>query len=101
MSFDSVVFGRLVTAGRDERGWSQDDLAQRVKVSRGQISRIESGAKGPSYGTMLAIAVELDIDLNLLKVADTPSVGSPIDPAEPTRLPEDEPTELLNPPSAA
>lgn len=72
MSFDSVVFGRLVVEQRDRSGLSQLDLAKRVGVSRGQISRIESGAKGPSYETLIAIAVELDIDLNLLKGASHP-----------------------------
>jgi HTH-type transcriptional regulator / antitoxin HipB len=64
---DPSRFGQLVEAARKRKGLTQAELANRVGVQAAQISRIESGSKGPSTETLVSIAVELDIDLNLLK----------------------------------
>lgn len=74
---DSGQFGRLVEAARERKGLTQAALAAQVGVQPPQISRIESGSKGPSYETLVSIAVALDIDLNLLK-ADEPGLEDPL-----------------------
>jgi len=41
---------------RAERGWSQEDLAQRLKVSRQSVNAIETGKYDPSLPTAFRIA---------------------------------------------
>lgn len=51
-------FGVAVKRKRDERGWSQPDLAAASGLSVGYIGGIEAGLRGrnPSRSTVLAIA---------------------------------------------
>lgn len=70
--------GSLIEAAREERGWSIAELARRTGVSRSLVSRIESGLMSGSLDTVVAIAKQLDIDLNLLKgvgLEDEPTVS--------------------------
>ena len=46
----------LLRAARDERGWTQAELAARVGVSRKTINTIENGVFVPSTLTALKIA---------------------------------------------
>jgi putative transcriptional regulator len=48
-----------VRAERDERGWTQAELAARVGVSRKTINTIENGVFMPSALTALKIAAAL------------------------------------------
>jgi transcriptional regulator with XRE-family HTH domain len=44
-----VVFGKQVRKFRDDRGWSQEKLAEKVGLTRETISRIETGKKRTSF----------------------------------------------------
>jgi len=57
-----MELGPQVRAAREARGWSQEELAQRVGVSAAQVSRIESGARGVSFALARRLARELDLD---------------------------------------
>lgn len=74
------TIGRRVRAGRAERGWTLDALAQRSGVSRRMLVNVEQGATNPSIATLLRLADALGIGL--------PSLVDPADeaPAEPVRI---------------
>lgn len=59
-------FGAQLRAVRVKRRWRQIDLAQRARVHRSVISRIERGQfESTSIGAILAIARALDIQVSL------------------------------------
>lgn len=72
--------GRLLAAARERKGWTQAELASRCGLTPATISKIESGALSGSVDSILALADELDMDLNSLKrdarppstIAETP-----------------------------
>jgi len=45
--------GRFLRLARKRRGWRQQDVAQRLKVSVDTIKRVEKGSKGVSIGHVL------------------------------------------------
>ena len=60
------TIGRRVRAGRTERGWTLDVLAQRSGVSRRMLINVEQGATNPSIATLLRLADALGIGLPAL-----------------------------------
>ena len=56
---------------RAERGWSQQDLAERLEVSRQSVNAIETGKYDPSLPLAFRIA-EL-FDLSIEEVFTSPS----------------------------
>jgi len=64
---DEVKVGALFRALRIRRGWRQEDLAARAKVSRSAISRIERGHFGrTSLNTLRSVARALDATIDLV-----------------------------------
>jgi transcriptional regulator with XRE-family HTH domain len=62
MAFNKNEFGALVKAYRQQRGWTQEDLAERWGHSRVYISQIESGKKKlDSVAQVVRLADILDI----------------------------------------
>lgn len=55
-----------VRLARVERGWSQEDLAQAVEVTRQTIGLIEAGQYNPSLQLCLRIARALNRTLDTL-----------------------------------
>ncbi|WP_017667626.1 helix-turn-helix transcriptional regulator [Sandarakinorhabdus sp. AAP62] len=55
-------FGRLVSAKRRERGWTQDDLSSHAQISVDMISRIEAGATGARFTTIAKLATALGVE---------------------------------------
>jgi transcriptional regulator with XRE-family HTH domain len=53
-------FGANVARAREQRGFSQSQLARKVEVVDTYISRIETGRAQPSFRLILAIAHQLD-----------------------------------------
>ena len=45
--------GDFLRLARKRRGWRQEDVAQRLKVSVDTIKRVEKGSKGVSIGHVL------------------------------------------------
>lgn len=66
---------------RKERGWTQEQLAQRSGVSQQAISFIESERNTPSEGTLRLLAQALDCSVSEL-------LGEKKEPAEHGRLDE-------------
>jgi transcriptional regulator with XRE-family HTH domain len=51
---------------RDHRGWSQQYLADRMKVDRSTISRYETGKSIPTYQTVIRFAEVFQINKDFL-----------------------------------
>jgi transcriptional regulator with XRE-family HTH domain len=67
---------RALREARENRGWSQRDLASRVSVGQRHISGIESGKIVPRYDTLLEVVRALDRDLLMVPRALVPVVQS-------------------------
>lgn len=61
------MFGTYLRDARVAAGMSQYTLAERVRLSRVAITRLEQGSRAPSYDALLRLAKALDLDLNELK----------------------------------
>lgn len=55
-----------IAVARIAAGLKQEQLAERVGISQGQLSRIEHGSHEPAVGVALAIADELGLDVRAL-----------------------------------
>jgi transcriptional regulator with XRE-family HTH domain len=71
---DSVAraIGGRVRQGRNSRGWTLDQLAERSGVSRRMLVSIEQGSANPSIATLLLISDALGIGLPALVDMDRP-----------------------------
>ena len=61
---------------RQKCGWSQRDLASRLRIGQRHISGIESGKIVPRYDTLLELVRILDRDLLMVPRALVPAVRS-------------------------
>jgi transcriptional regulator with XRE-family HTH domain len=59
-------FGEKLRQLRKERGWSQDELAERVGIHGRHVGKYEAGKVLPNAETLLAIAAALDVSLDFL-----------------------------------
>lgn len=57
-------FAAAMIAARNNRGWSQRQLAERVGVSQPRIARLETGERDPRLSTMVAVSRALDLPLH-------------------------------------
>ena len=60
MSSPSPPLANRIRVFRDQRGWSQADLAKRAGLSRSGVSAIEQGRLVPATTAALALAAALD-----------------------------------------
>ena len=58
----AISLGQLVKEARTAKQLSQDDLAERIGVSRVQVTRIEGNVRGVNTGTLEALVRTLDLD---------------------------------------
>ncbi len=65
-----VAFGRRVRAVRTERGWSQEELADRAGLHRTYISSLERGQRNVSLENIRHLADALDVSPGDLLDAD-------------------------------
>lgn len=63
---DDSWIGRRVAQHRQTRGWTLSALAEKVGLSATQLSRIESGTRQPSVGTLIEISRAFGISLSQL-----------------------------------
>lgn len=54
-------FGRRVRELRREKGWSQEELAERSKLTAVHISRIERGTREARLSTVLKLVAALEV----------------------------------------
>ncbi|MFN8622957.1 MAG: helix-turn-helix domain-containing protein [Chloroflexota bacterium] len=63
-----------VRGTRQERGWSQGDLARRAQVSRQWINEFEAGKETAAIGTVLRVLFALGLRLDA--VEDDPEIAT-------------------------
>lgn len=59
--------GRNIREQRMKKGLSQEELAEKLYVTRQTISNYETGKSNPDVEMLARIAEELDIDIQLLR----------------------------------
>ncbi|MCE7005938.1 helix-turn-helix domain-containing protein [Kibdelosporangium philippinense] len=57
--------GAEVRAQREQRGWSQTELANRVGMTQSALARFEAGGTVPTLPVLERIAVALDMRLSV------------------------------------
>jgi transcriptional regulator with XRE-family HTH domain len=63
------TLGELLRQCRLDRGWTQEDLEERIGISQTHISQIETGqTQTPKFETLELFAEVFDLDLNHLKI---------------------------------
>jgi transcriptional regulator with XRE-family HTH domain len=61
------MLGRRLRTLREAKGWSQDNLARRVKLTKPYVSMLETGArKQPSLPTLVRLAKALGVPVTEL-----------------------------------
>ena len=66
MTSDAESFGKRIARLRQQRGWTQERLAERLAVSRVAVSHIEMGLSIPSERTVVLLAGLFDTEPHLL-----------------------------------
>lgn len=77
-STPEIEFARLVRTAREQRGWSQDELARQLKaagtpIHQTGLHRMETGDRGVRLNEAVAIAKLLGLDLRIF----SPHGGQP------------------------
>lgn len=65
-----MIFSEKLKAERMKKGWTQDELAEKLFVSRQSVSKWEKGLNYPSIETLLRISDLFDISLDELLKSD-------------------------------
>lgn len=58
--------GRRIREAREDRGWTQQDLAERTGIRRPNVARLERGSGLPNLATLVRVAAGLEIALERL-----------------------------------
>lgn len=75
--------GKRIAAGRKARGWSQQQLADKIKVGRSTVANWETDKIIPEAPSLLTMADELNVNAKwLLMLDDSPTPYASIDPDE-------------------
>lgn len=81
-----MELGKIIKKLREERGWSQDDLAFRTGTSAANLSRIENGKHGAGEALLEALAKEFELRIyQLVALAEgfeVPEILKPSNPDE-------------------
>lgn len=83
---EAETLGERIALLREERGWTQKDLAKRARISVAFLSEIENDKRNPSTEVLLRISEALGASLDYLVTGRTD--------VEPTRRPLLIPAEL-------
>src|ERR1700753_1395250 len=62
--------GARIRSAREEQGWTQDELAEAVGVSRSAVAQWETGRAGQITGNLSRIARALEVDVEHLIYGD-------------------------------
>ena len=58
-----LLLGKQIKHNRKQRKWSEQNLADRVGISRATLQKIESGEMSPSIGLVFEAATLVDVNL--------------------------------------
>ena len=64
MNLDKELIGKKIRQIRKERGFSQEELSEKIDISPRHMCTIENGNSFPSIETFVKISEILDIDIN-------------------------------------
>lgn len=64
MNLDKEIIGKKIRQIRIERGFSQEELSEKIDISPRHMCTIENGKSFPSIETFVKISEILDIDIN-------------------------------------
>lgn len=70
------VFASILKKLRQERGYTQDELASILNVSRSRIGMYETGNREPDFDTLQSIAELFEVDIGYL-LGNSPSPTVP------------------------
>lgn len=62
----NVKFGKRVRELRKERGWSQEEFADRCGLDRTYVSGIERGVRNPTLQIVGSISKALNVEIYVL-----------------------------------
>ncbi len=60
------LFANIFKELRTSKGYTQEELAKRLKISRSRIGMYETGAREPDFETLEAIADFFNVDIDYL-----------------------------------
>jgi transcriptional regulator with XRE-family HTH domain len=63
---DPATIGRRIKEARIAKGWTQDQLARAIEVSRSAVAQWETGRAGQVTGNLARIAETLDVGVEFL-----------------------------------
>jgi len=63
---EAVLFGQSLRALRNDRGWSQEHLAELAGVTLNYVGNLERGEQGPSLHVLVRLARALGVDMATL-----------------------------------
>ena len=66
MYFDQKEFGKRIKELRDIKGMTQEELAEKLNISREHVGRLECGAAGCSIDLLMELAVLLNSSTDYL-----------------------------------
>lgn len=72
--FDPRGFGKRLQSARKACGITQEELAERLRVDRNHITRMERGARVCSIDLLIEIAALLDVSTDYLLVGTTTDI---------------------------
>jgi len=58
--------GRRIVELRQEKGWSQSDLARACNKDRQAIEKLENAKVNPTVYSLLEVAIALEVELKVL-----------------------------------
>ena len=67
------ALGQNVRRLRLAREWTQDDLAEKLEISRGQLNRIENGHHSPGAEVLFGLADAFDVPADSLRQISSPA----------------------------
>ena len=79
-----ATFSERLKSLRREKGWSQQRLADELKLSKSSVNMYERGEREPGFETMEAIADLFNVDMNYLYGRTDIKIADPIAPKKPT-----------------
>jgi transcriptional regulator with XRE-family HTH domain len=74
---------RRIVRLRRTRGWSRDDLARRLRVTRERLGHWERGSHSPPMKSLIDLGRVLEVSMDELMIGKTAAEGLALDPLDP------------------